>query len=163
MPSLGMLYALTDDEVEKLRSIPEEERYGYMLEEIEEILIDTPRGCEINKAWEGLQYCLCGGKWNDDNKVPANIIYGGEYLVNIEDDQIITLKNHDDVEKIVAYLQENDIEEIINKNFWNIEDPEFTHKNEDELDNVLGWSEDILSFYENAKEEHCQVIFTVDF
>lgn len=35
MSRLGMLYALTDSEVEELRSVPTEERYDYMLNEIE--------------------------------------------------------------------------------------------------------------------------------
>ena len=37
----------------------------YMLEEIEETLLETPRGCELDKAWEGIQYCLGGGEWDE--------------------------------------------------------------------------------------------------
>ena len=61
MSRLGMLYALNEEDVKKLRSVPEEERYEYMLEEIEEALIGSPRSCELDKAWEGIQYCLGGG------------------------------------------------------------------------------------------------------
>ncbi len=161
MSRLGMLYALTDTEVEKLRSVPTEERYDYMLNEIEESLFDTPRGCELDKAWEGIQYCLGGGKWDESSQVPTNIIYGGEILVET-DDEIITLKNHNDVNEIVAYLHKNNLQEIIQKNFWNIDD-EFRYKDNDGLDHTLGWSENILLFYENALKEKCQVIFTVDF
>ena len=60
MSRLGMLYALNREEVEKLRSVPEEERYDYMLEEIEERLFGTPRACELEKAWEGLAVCVSG-------------------------------------------------------------------------------------------------------
>ena len=56
MSRLGMLYALTEEEVGKLRAVPVEERYDYMLEEIEEKLFGTPRSCELDKAWEGIQY-----------------------------------------------------------------------------------------------------------
>ena len=100
MSRLGMLYALTDAEVEKLRSVPMEERYDYMLNEIEENLFDSPRACELDKAWEGLQLCLGGGKWSEVNSVPTNIIFGGEYLVDTEE-EVITLKNGDDVKNIV--------------------------------------------------------------
>ena len=163
MSRLAMLYALEDSEVEKLRSMPMEERYTYMLNEIEEKLIDTPRGCELNKAWEAIQYCLGGGKWNDENKIPTNIIFGGEFLVD-EDDDVITLKTRSDIEEIVAYLHQNNLQELIKKNFWNIEDENFQYKDDnDELDFALGWSEDILAFYENALKENYQVIFTVDF
>lgn len=48
MSRLGVLYALKDDELNKLCSLPQAERYDYMLEEIEESLLDTPRGCELD-------------------------------------------------------------------------------------------------------------------
>lgn len=161
MSRLGMLYALTDAEVEKLRAVPMEERYDYMLNEIEENLFGSPRACELDKAWEGLQLCLGGGRWSETNSVPTNIIFGGEYLVDTEE-EVITLKNGDDVKAIVKYLRQNDLEEIINQNFWKI-DVDFQYKDNDGLEHTLGWSEGILSFYENALKENCQVIFTVDF
>ena len=154
MSRLGMLYALNEEEVTKLRSTPEEERYDYMLEEIEEALFGSPRSCELDKAWEGIQYCLGGGQWKEDNCLPTNIIFGGEILI---------LKNHQEVSDIVEYLRQNNLQEIIQKNFWNIEDEDFMYKNNDGLEHTLGWSEDILAFYENALKENCQVIFTVDF
>lgn len=159
---LGMLYALEDSEVKKLRSMPMEERYDYMLNEIEENLFGTPRSCELDKAWEGIQYCLGGGKWNEENKVPTNIIFGGEFLVD-EDDDVITLKSRNDIEAIVEYLRQNSLQELIEKNFWNIDDENFLYKDENGLEHTLGWSEDVLSFYENALKENYQVIFTVDF
>ena len=161
MSRLGMLYALTEAEVEKLRSVPEDERYDYMLEEIEESLFGTSRSCELDKAWEGIQVCLCGGQWNEESSVPSNIVFGGEFLVDTQE-EVITLKNVDDVKKIVEYLQQNDLREIINQNFWKISD-DWTYKDNNGLEHTLGWSEDILSFYENALNENCQVIFTVDF
>ena len=159
---LGMLYALEDSEVTKLRSMPMEERYDYMLNEIEENLFGTPRSCELDKAWEGIQYCLGGGKWNEENKVPTNIIFGGEFLVD-EDDDVITLKSRNDIEAIVEYLHQNSLQELIKKNFWNIDDENFLYKDEDGLEHTLGWSEEVLLFYENALKENYQVIFTVDF
>ncbi len=47
MSRLGVLYALKEDELNKLRSLPHDERYDYMLEEIEETLLETPRGCGV--------------------------------------------------------------------------------------------------------------------
>lgn len=161
MSRLGMLYALTDAELEKLCAVPTEERYDYMLNEIEEKLFDTDRACELDKAWEGLQFCLCGGKWNETNCVPHNIIFGGEFLVDTEE-EVITLKNKDDVKEIVEYLRQNDLRDIINQNFRKIDD-DWAYKDNNGLEHTLGWSEDILPFYENAMKENCQVIFTVDF
>jgi len=157
-----MLYALTEEEVEKLRSLPEEERYDYMLEEIEENLFGTPRACELDKAWEGIQYCLGGGEWNEENCIPTNIVFGGEFLVDTEE-EVLTLKTYEDVGRIVTFLRRNDLQELIRENFWKIEDENFIYKDENGLEHTLGWSEDILPFYENAFQERYDVIFTVDF
>ena len=161
MSRLGMLYALTDDEVKELRAVPVEERYDYMLNEIEENLFDSPRACELDKAWEGIQYCLGGGNWDETDSVPTNVIFGGGFLVDT-DDEAITLKTAEDVKNIVEYLQKNDLQEIIKQNFWNIDDV-FRYKNNDGLEHTLDWCHGILPFYENALKENLQVIFTVDF
>ena len=161
MSRLGMLYALTEREVEELRSVPVDERYDYMLNEIEENLFDSPRACELDKAWEGIQYCLGGGEWNETNGIPTNIIFGGEFLVETED-EAITLKTAGDVKNIVEYLRKNDLQEIIKENFQKIDD-DFKYKDDNGLEHTLDWSHDIIPFYENALKENLQVIFTVDF
>lgn len=162
MGRLGVLYALTEAELQKLLDCPREERYEYMLEEIEETLLGTPRGCEVDKAWEGLQFCFCGGKWDETNEVPANIVFAGEFLVETEDD-IMTLKRPEAVKNITAYLREHDLEAVIRENFPKIDEEAFWFpKTEDVLEHILGWSEGLLPFYENAVKEGCSVIFTVD-
>lgn len=162
MSRLGMLYALTDAEVTKLRSVPEDERYDYMLEHIEDELFGTPRACELDKAWIGLQYCLGGGKWREENRVPLNLVFSGEFLVETEDAEIITLKSHEDVAALCKWLQSHSLETLIQENFPKITDPDFPYGNADGLEHTLGWSEEIPAFYENANREHLQVIFTVD-
>lgn len=162
MSRLGMLYALTEDETEELRKCPEQERYDYMLEEIEEKLFGSPRGCELDKAWEGLQYCFGGGKWREDNIVPLNIIFGGEFLVDTEN-EVITLKDPPTVKEIAAYLKEHNIRQIIEDNIHKIKKDEYSLPiDENSIDYLLGWSEDILTFYENAVKGNYYVIFSVD-
>lgn len=162
MSRLGMLYALTDAEVNRLRAVPEEERYDYMLEHFEDALFGTPRACELDKAWIGLQYCLGGGVWREENRVPLNLVFSGEFLVETEDAEIITLKDHAAVSNICDWLQCHDLTALIRENFPKITDPDFPYGNADGLEHVLGWSEDIPAFYENSNHEHLQVIFTVD-
>ena len=96
MSRLGVLYALTDNELADLCRLPEAERYDYMLEEIEPRLLGTPRGCEMDKAWYGIQLCLGAGRWHETKRTPFNIICGGEYLVNT-DAELMSLKKHEDV------------------------------------------------------------------
>ena len=161
MARLAVLYALDDEQIMQLKDLPEDERYDYMLEEIEDELFGTSRCCELDKAWEGIQYCLCGGEWSEDNSVPANIVFGGEFLAD-NDEDVMTLKSKEDVRNIVEYLRSNDLKEIIRKNFSRIEADNFQYKDENGLNHALEWSEDILPFYENAMKEGLQVIFTVD-
>lgn len=92
-----------------------------MLDEIEDRLAGTPRFCELDKAWYGIQCCLCGGTWDEDNRLPSNIVFGGEFLLET-DDVAITLKNHQEVAEIAAYLRQNDLQKIISSNFRNITD-----------------------------------------
>ena len=157
MSRLGVLYALKEDELNKLRSLPHDERYDYMLEEIEETLLETPRGCELDKAWEGIQYCLGGGEWDEENSVPTNIVFGGEFLVETED-EIITLKTHSEVKQIVVYLHQNNLQEIIRKNFPLINEQEYSlPKNDDTLNYLLGWSGDINRFMRMLKKKVVQL------
>lgn len=163
MSRLGMLYALTESDVNRLRSCPEEERYDFMLEEFEETLFGSERACELDRAWEGIQFCLGEGRWCEENFVPFNIIFGGEFLVDGED-EAMTLKSVSDVEKIVAYLKNHDLKKIIKDNFAKIDAENFSlPKDEMCLEHLLGWSEGILKFYENALKANHSVIFTVDF
>lgn len=162
MGRLGVLYALTGEELQKLLDCPQEERYDYMLEEIEEKLLGTPRGCEVDKAWEGLQLCFCGGVWNEADSVPANIVYGGEFLVDTEN-EVMTLKRPAAVKEIAAYLRGHDWEAAVRENFSRLDGEAFCFsKTDDTLDYILGWGKGLLPFYENALKEGCSVIFTVD-
>lgn len=159
---LGVFYALTDDELYQLRRRPANKRYDYMLEEIEPRLLRTPRGCEMDKAWYGIQLCLGAGRWHETKRTPFNIICGGEYLVNT-DAELMSLKTHEDVKKIVSYLRRHNLAELLEQNF-----PEVAKKADElpasatDLEYLVEYSKDILPFYENALQENLQVIFTVD-
>ena len=162
MSRLGVFYALTEAELYQLRRLPEAERYDYMLDEIEPRLLGTPRGCELDKAWYGIQLCLGAGRWHETKRTPFNIICGGEYLVNT-DAELMSLKKSEDVKKIVSYLKRHDLAELVTQNF-----PEVAKKADElpasatDLEYLTAYCQDILPFYENALYENLQVIFTVD-
>lgn len=162
MSRLGVFYALTEAELNKLMLRPEAERYDYMLEEIEPQLLGGPRGCELDKAWQGIQLCLGNGRWHETKRTPYNIICGGTYLVNT-DAELISLKKCDDVKKIVSYLRRHNLAELVEQGF-----PEVAKKAAElpayvtDLAYLKSYCADILPFYENAEKEGLQVIFTVD-
>jgi len=139
MARLGMLYAITDEALAQLEAQDIDQMYDYMLEEIEEELFDTPEAFELDKAWEGIHYCLCEGDWYKEEGIAPDVIFGGELLLD-EDDNVIFLKTPEKIKEIVNYIQENPID----------------------LNYLLGWSEGLLEFYKNALEKQLNVIFTVD-
>jgi len=133
-----------------------------MLEEIEEELFNTPEGFEINKAWKGVQFCLGKGTWNEENKVPYNVVFGGELILD-HNDYVISLKKPEVIKDIVAYLETNNLQETIKNNFDKIPEEEYSlPKDEDNLTFLLDWSEGLLEFYKNALDKELNVIFTVD-
>lgn len=162
---LGVLYAITEEELGQLLEQPEEERYDYMLSELEEKLFHTPRGCELDKTWDGIQYCLGAGVWSEENCLPYNVIVGGEPLVYMGEDadEIITLKRLEEVVEIAEYLQKHDLSEIIRNNHHMINEEEYYRSvDEEDLEYLLSWCGEIQEFYENAVREGCHVIFSVD-
>lgn len=165
MSRLGVLYAIDDVALEKLRQLPEKDRYDFMLEEIEPELIDTPDGYELDKAWEGIQYCLdClgSGAWNERNALPTNVVFAGEFLVQSED-SIITLKCKDDVKEIASFLEKTNLSDLIRKNFLQIPEADYTlPKDDDNMEYLLSWSNGLNQFYRHAADKDLQVIFTVD-
>lgn len=161
MSRLGVLYALTDEELAALCAEPAEERYDYMLEEIEEELLGTPRGFELDKAWEGIHLCFCGGVWIEENQPPVNILAGGEFLVDT-DEELISLKDHSQVEQIAEYLRQHKAEDLIRENFPKVEAMKNLPVYVTDLEYLLGNVSGLQDFYENARQQHLQVIFTVD-
>ena len=162
MARLGMLYAITDEVLAQLEIQDIDQMYDYMLEEIEEELFDTPEAFELDKAWEGIHYCLCEGDWYKEEGIAPDVIFGGELLLD-EDDNVIFLKTPEKIKEIVNYIQENPIEETLKNNFDKIPEEEYTlPKDEDNLNYLLGWSEGLLEFYKNALDKELNVIFTVD-
>lgn len=162
MSRLGLLYAISNDELSKLKSQETEDMYDYMLENIEEELLPSAYAYELDKAWEGIQWCLTGGEWSEEDIAPANIIFGGNMILDY-DDCIITLKDQASVKAIAKYLREQNLQEVIRTNFDKIDGQNYSlPKDEDNLNYLLGWSEGLLEFYENALRENLNVIFTVD-
>ena len=162
MARLGVFYALSDEQVDAIAEQDDDKMYAYMLNTIEENLLGTPKSYQIDKAWEGIQFCLGEGTWNEENKVPYNVVFGGELILD-HNDYVISLKKPEVIKDIVAYLEANNLQETIKNNFDTIPEEEYTlPKDEDNLNYLLGWSEGLLEFYKNALDKQLNVIFTVD-
>ena len=63
----------------------------------------------------------------------------------------------------MAFLNSVNLEDIIKNGFQNIDQSSYSLPvGDDGLDFLLGWSEELKTFYENAQKNNLNVIFTVD-
>ncbi len=163
MSRRAVMFAITDEELNKLIDCPEDERYDYFSEVFEDELWDTPKCLELDKAWEGIQYCLGGGLWNETNFLPTNIVFGGNTIVDT-DECVITAKFKNIIGSIVKYLKENDLKEIITNNYKKIDQNSINQAIDDNfLEYLISYSSELLPFYEHALQNNLHVIFTCDF
>ena len=162
MSRLAVLFKIDDQELEDLKKQKKDDMYEYMLENIENKYLRTDRAYELNKAWEGIHFCINEGFWIETEHIPDNIIFGGEFLLD-HNNYVITLKKPSDIKLIVEYLKENNIQDIIKKNFNKIPENDYSlPKDEENLQFLLEWGEGSLDFYKGAMKENFNVIFTVD-
>lgn len=160
MGRLAMLHAITDEELFTLRTQKKENMYNYICD-IERKYNSSFYECALNKAWEGIHWCVNNGKWIENDAVPANIIFGGVFLLD-SNYHVIILKDHNMLKEIVEYLQSHDLKCMIQENFYKIREDEYSLPiDENGLDFLLDWSKGILDFYENALKNSRNVIFSV--
>src|SRR5690349_1940245 len=116
MGCLGVHFALTGEEVETLRSLPDDAaRLDHLQSVIEEEYLAKHREltAESDKAWDAMHRALTDGKltW-DGGEPPLNLaVLGGELLYD-EDDYIMSLKTPIEVADVAVALR-------------NIDEPEF--------------------------------------
>jgi hypothetical protein len=106
MSCLGVHFALSGEEVETLRSQPDDSsRLDYLTEEIEENYFGNQPELvvESDKSWDAVHRTLTDGNlaW-DNGKYPLNhVILGGELLYR-ETDYIMSLKTPKQVQDVAA-------------------------------------------------------------
>lgn len=179
MGCLAVLFALNEQEVEKLRLVERKERSDYMHEEIEEIFFnDYPEyTCELDKSWDAMHRMLTDGNLDFENKFPplCNVIFGGEFLYGLmressgevivpeeEGDEFMILKTPEQVAEIARVLPKRTKEEC--HNCYDMIDEEDYGFQTDEEDFEYTWEylQDSLEFWKKAAEEKRYVLFTVD-
>lgn len=179
MGCLAVLFALNEEDVEKLRLVKREERAEYMHEEIEEIFFDQypEYTCELDKSWDAMHRMLTDGNLNFENKYPplCNVIFGGEFLYGLvressgevftpqeEEDEYMILKTPEQVAEIARALPEKTKAECRQcYDRIDAEDYGFT-PDEDDFEYTWEYLQYSLDFWKKAAEEKRYVLFTVD-
>ena len=167
MSCLGVLFAVTQADVERLRSIPADERYDLIINEIEEEWFENrpELTCELDKSWDAMHRLLSDGTLSfGADRGAALAILGGEviYPVEDEDDYIIIAKSPEQVTEVCQALESLTDEEI-RKRYDAIPDDEYGgYKGEDDFEYTLEYLHDSISFWKNAALNDLWVLFTAD-
>lgn len=162
MSRLGMLYALTDEEVTALKNTLIDSRYDYALNNYETPYLYTPRAYEFHQAWEGLHYVFTDGEWIEDDIVPYNIVFGGRDYLLETDEAVLLLKPHDSLEEIVNYLKAIDLKALIKEKVPKLSEEALDMPlDEDFMAYLYNWGHELLDFYRFAQENGYHILFIV--
>jgi len=166
MGCLGVHFALSDAEVEHLRSLPgERDRLDYVVEEIERTYFDDHKEylAESDKAWDAMHRVLADGQMTwDGGEYPLNhVVLAGELLYT-KPDYIMTLKSPEQVRDIAAALPSITQSEF-RRRYFAIDPEDYgSPLDEEDLAYTWEWFQNVRRLYSKAAAENRYVLFTAD-
>ena len=166
MACLGVHFAITVEEAERLRSIEDEkERLNHLKEVIEEFYFDErpELKAESHKAWDPMHRALTDGQITWDNgSYPLNhAVLGGELLYT-DDDYIMSLKTPEQVRDIADALSAMTAQEFRHRYFVIDQKSYDSPLSEEDYQSTWGWFQEVRALYERAARDGRYVLFTVD-
>lgn len=168
MSCLGVYFALTQPEVELLRSFEDErDRLEHLKEVIEAQYFEQQPDflAETDKSWDALHRSLSGGEltWEGrEGEYPLNhVVMGGESLYS-KDDYIIRLKTREQVEDIAKALEPITEDEFRLRYFKINAETYPTPLSEEDFEYTWGWFEGVRELYNRAAAANRYVLFTAD-
>lgn len=179
MGCLAVLFALNEQDVEKLRLVKREDRSDYMHEEIEEVFFDDcpEYTYELDKSWDAMHRMLTDGNLNFENTFQplCNVIFGGEFLYGLvrepsgevitpkeEDDEFMILKTPEQVAEIAKVLPERTKAQC-RECYDKIDEEDYGFPlDEEDFEYTWEYLQDSLDFWKKAAQEKRYVLFTVD-
>lgn len=168
MSCLGVLFAVDELTVERIRKMDMAQRPDYISEDLEELYFEEypERTCELDKSWDAMHRALTDGKLCFDcGEYPLGAaILGGEILYfdgEEYDDYIITAKDPEQVKTVyeaLSALSEKDLKKGYNK----IDPEEYEDKGKEDYEYTLEYLQDSIPFWRFAAEHGLWVLFTAD-
>jgi hypothetical protein len=166
MSCLGVHFALTEKEVEHLRSFDDEqERLSHLQEVIEDSYISEESlfAAESDKSWDAMHRTLADGEMSwDGGDYPLNhAVLAGELLYT-DSDYIMSLKTPQQVRDIAAALPAV-TEAEFRRRYFAI-DPESYGMplSEEDFEYTWDWFQGVRDLYTRAAQEGRFVLFTAD-
>ena len=165
MSCLGVHFALSEEEVAKLRSQPDDQsRLEHLQEQIEEDYFANYPDLvvENDKAWDAIHRTLTDGKlgWTNGKYPLSHVILGGEKLYS-EQDHIITLKSPKQVEEVAAVLPSISEAEFRRK-YFAIDQDYGLPLSEEDYGYAWEYFQSVREFFLNAARQKRYVLFTAD-
>lgn len=168
MSCLGVLFAVPEEVVAHIKSLPMAQRPDYISEELEEEYFeDYPeRTAELDKSWDAMHRALTDGSLCFDcAEYPLGaVILGGELLYydgEEYDDYIITAKSPEQVGQILKGLEEL-TEKAFRDGYDKIDDTYPDELTDEDFEYTYSYLEDTVPFFRHAAEHGLWVLFTVD-
>ena len=166
MSCLGVHFALSESEVLKLKSMPDEQdRLEYLTEEIEEQYLDGDKqyAAESDKAWDAMHRVLSDGQltW-DGGEYPLNhVVLAGELLYT-DDDYIMSLKTPSQVKDIANAINQISVEDFRSR-YLTIDPGDYgVELTGEDFEYTWEWFQNVRQLYERAAANNRFVLFTAD-
>ncbi|MEX2173541.1 MAG: YfbM family protein [Pirellulaceae bacterium] len=166
MGCLGVHFALTSDEVQKLKSFSDDEdRLNFMQAELEEHYCHAQpeMSCETDKAWDAIHRALTDGRIGYTNGEPplSHVILGGELLYS-GDYYIMSLKSQEQVREIASALDKMS-EDDFRVRYFLINPSDYGRPvDEEDFGYTWHWFEKLRDFYRSAAANGRFALFTAD-
>ncbi|ASJ21979.1 YfbM family protein [Brachyspira hampsonii] len=170
MGCLGVLFALSDKDLNKLLKTSRLERPDFVSEYLEEIYFEKHKKYiyELDKSWDAMHRCLSNDGFlvfGDDNYPLGSVIMGGDVLYgngDDEEDYIITLKKANIVKDIASKI-ETITKEKFKEKYFKIDEKDYEYSLSDEdFEYTWDYFYRSIEFWKNASDSNRAVIFTVD-
>lgn len=166
MSCLGVHYALTAEEVARLRACDDDsERLEYLQESIEEDYFAHHPDllAESDKSWDAMHRALGDGQLSyTSGPDPLRLtVLGGERLY-FEEDYLMSLKTPAEVKSVARALLP--ITEADFRRRYDAIDPDVYGfpKSDDDFSYTWEWLRGVRDFYQRAAALDCYVLFTAD-
>ena len=159
MGCLGVHFAITAEEAERLLAAEDDDELRELVEEIEE---RWEHVYETDKAWDALHRCLSNGTLKvAEGDPPLNRVFFGGRTLNQEDDYFVVLVTPVEVREIATALAHM-AEPWLRSRYFDVPFPDYqVDKSQDDWQYTLEHFQGLPEFFARAAAAGRHVIFTV--
>ena len=163
MSCLGVHFALTPQQEQRLLAAERDEAVHEVIEQIEEEEWDAEYVQESDKSWDAMHRVLADGTLEPGGgEYPLNrtVLGGRELYKGI--DYIVCYVPAEEVKDVARALLDV-TEEWFRERYWCISHCDYDgHLSDEDLEYTWGWFGDVREFYQRATAANRAVIFTAD-